>query len=333
MEASEWSIRQVMNARGRARAFACAAALSVITAAAAGCGGSGSPAGQVSLPSPTVQTSTSPPAASSPASSAQTSTASATSHPPARPRLRSPFASPRLRGYLAARSGDTTAAVYDPRTRRIWVYHPRLHEYTASIVKVEIMGTALAEAQQSGQGLPSSQTALIPTMIENSNNDAATAMLRAVGGPSAVARFDQSVGMTQTQPSTLALIPGTDLPGWGLTTTTARDEAILVSRFAYPSSVLSDSSRSYGLSLMEHIEADQRWGVTGGVPPGTTVALKNGWLPLGPTNWQIDSIGWVSGHGRDYVLAVLSEANPTEAYGIDTIETIAGDVYRSMGPH
>ena len=120
-------------------------------------------------------------------------------------------------------------------------------------------------------------------------------------------------------------------PAVGLTTTTARDEVILVSRFAYPNGVLSSVSRQYGLSLMENIESDQGWGVSGGVPPGTRIALKNGWLPLGPSNWQIDSIGWIDGHGRNYVLAVLTADNPSEAYGIDTIEGIASYIYRSRG--
>jgi len=224
-----------------------------------------------------------------------------------------------------------TAALYDEGTHHVWVFHPGVHEYTASIVKVEIMGTALQEAESAGQSLSSSETALMTTMIENSDNDSATALLQDVGGPSAVARFDRSAGMTQTQPSTLAFIPGTSLPGWGLTTTTALDEVTLVSNFAYPSSVLSDASRQYGLSLMENIEADQSWGITGGVPAGTTVALKNGWLPLGPSNWQIDSIGWVNGHGRNYVLAVLTADNPTEGYGIATIEAIASYIYQLQG--
>ena len=243
----------------------------------------------------------------------------------------SPFASRRLRRYLARRSGDVTAALYDERTRRLWLYRPELREYTASIVKVEIMGTALQDAESAGGSLPASETALLASMIENSDNDAATALLRDVGGPAAVARFDRSAGMTQTQPSTLAFIPGTSLPGWGLTRTTALDEVRLISEFAYPSPVLSDASRQYGLSLLENVETDQRWGISGGVPAGTTIALKNGWLPLGPSNWQIDSIGWVFGNGRNYVLAVLTEDNPTQAYGIATIETIARYVYRSAG--
>jgi len=240
-----------------------------------------------------------------------------------------PFADRSLRRYLAGRKGRITAAVYDARARRTWVLHPGLHEYTASIVKVQIMGAALNQAQARGQPLPPSQAALMGPMIEASDNDAATTLLADVGGPSALASFDKAAGLTQTQPSTLALIPGTNLPGWGLTLTTARDQVVLLARFAYPGPVLDDASRAYGLSLMEHVEADQGWGVSGGVPAGTTIALKNGWLPVGTSGWQVDSIGWVNGHGRDYVLAVLASGNPTEEYGIGTIETIARAVYQS----
>jgi hypothetical protein len=305
----------------------------------AGCGGglSLSPGAE-----PAPQASSAAPAVTSPAPGSPSGAASASASPspsvsPSGPRSGpggrgrggNPFADRSLRRYLAGRTGLITAAVYDARARRTWVLHPGLREYTASIVKVQIMGAALNQAQASGQPLPPSQAALMGPMIESSDNDAATTLLADVGGPSALARFDKAAGMTETEPSTLALIPGTDLPGWGLTRTTARDEVVLVARFAYPGPVLDDASRHYGLSLMEHVEAGQDWGVSGGVPAGTTIALKNGWLPVGTSGWQVDSIGWVRGHGRDYVLAVLASGNPTEEYGIGTIETIARAVYQS----
>jgi len=296
------------------------AALSVIAFLIPGCGGTnvaGPPAkpGNQSSPPPASSPSATPPAPAPHSSPPRVAT--------------SPFTGRRLRAYLAGRSGHVTAALYDARTKKTWLYHPQFAQYTASIVKVEIMGTALHEAEAAGRDLPAAEAALMPSMIENSDNDSATTLLQDVGGPSAIARFDRSAGLNDTVPSRLALIPGTSLPGWGLTTTTALDELTLVSNFAYPSSALSDAARKYGLSLMEHIEADQDWGVSGGVPAGTTVALKNGWLPVGSSGWQVNSIGWISGHGRNYVLAVLTDGSPTEAYGIDTIETIGRDVYRS----
>lgn len=321
---------------GRVRRLRRLAAISIIALIVTGCSRFGQAGGPASLASPAGSSAAARPRPSAPAQPAVASSKVAASSslpaPSRRARIAgSPFARPGLRAFLASRSGNVTAAVYDVGTRRVWVYRPGVREYTASIVKVEIMGTALREAQQAGRALPPAEEGLMPSMIENSDNDSATELLADVGGPGAVARFDRSAGMTATQPSTLALIPGTPWPGWGLTTTTALDEVVLVSRFAYPNTVLSGVSRQYGLSLMENVESDQDWGVSGGVPPGTTIALKNGWLPLGPSNWQIDSIGWIDGHGRDYVLAVLTADNPSEAYGIDTIDGIASYIYHSRG--
>jgi len=248
-------------------------------------------------------------------------------------RAKSPFAS--LAGYLSTRPGEVTAAVYDRLTGKIWVFHPGVREDTASIVKVEIMGTALWQAQVAGTSLPGTELALMTAMIENSDNDAATQLLADDGGPAKVQAFDEKAGMTGTTVSTQAFIPGsTTLPGWGLTTTTAFDEVRLVSKFAFPNTLLNRLDRNYGLGLMEHVEADQAWGVSAGVQPGTTVALKNGWLPLNltnDTNWQVDSIGWIHGHGRNYVLAVLSNGNPDEQTGIDTIDAISTRIYAELG--
>jgi hypothetical protein len=83
---------------------------------------------------------------------------------------------------------------------------------------------------------------------------------------------------------------------------------------------------------MEHITPDQDWGVSGGVPHNVTVALKNGWLPTGGYSWQINSIGWVRGDRRDYMIAVLTAADPGEEYGIDTIEHISSLVFADLRP-
>jgi beta-lactamase class A len=73
-------------------------------------------------------------------------------------------------------------------------------------------------------------------------------------------------------------------------------------------------------------------GVSGGVPAQVTAALKNGWLPLKGTDsdWQINSIGLVSGGGRTYLMAVLTTGNPTQQYGIDTIDQLAAKAWHDM---
>jgi hypothetical protein len=127
--------------------------------------------------------------------------------------------------------------------------------------------------------------------------------------------------------------PGFAWPGWGLTTTTPDDQIALLRQLVTPSSVLPRAAREYALSLMEDVTPSQRWGVSGGVPAQVTVALKNGWLPLhgGGSDWQINSVGWISGVGRNYLMAVLSTGNPSEQYGIDTIDKVAATVWQCMG--
>ena len=68
---------------------------------------------------------------------------------------------------------------------------------------------------------------------------------------------------------------------------------------------------------------------------GVTVALKNGWLPLtaGNSDWQVNSVGWVSGDGRSYLMAVLSTGNPSEQYGIDTLSHLGAMVWSALAPH
>ncbi len=63
------------------------------------------------------------------------------------------------------------------------------------------------------------------------------------------------------------------------------------------------------------------------------MALKNGWLPLDSAqqDWQVNSVGYISGSGRDYLMAVLSTGNPTEQYGIDTINQLAAMAWAALG--
>jgi polynucleotide 5'-kinase involved in rRNA processing len=97
-----------------------------------------------------------------------------------------------------------------------------------------------------------------------------------------------------------------------------------------PNSLLTDASRAYMLNLMEHINPTQDWVATGGVPSGVTVALKNGFAVI--NGWQINTTGWVDGGGRDYLIAVLTDGNATESYGIDTVNAVSAIVWDSLVP-
>ena len=127
--------------------------------------------------------------------------------------------------------------------------------------------------------------------------------------------------MTSTVPATDGI--------WGTTTTTAADRLAMVRAVVLPNPVLSDASRAYILYLMEHITPSQDWGATGGVPPGVTVALKNGFAII--DGWQINTEAWVDGDGRNYLVAVLTDNNPTESYGIETVNAISTIVWNALG--
>ena len=64
------------------------------------------------------------------------------------------------------------------------------------------------------------------------------------------------------------------------------------------------------------------------------VGLKNGWLPVASDRyrWEVNSIGWVRGGDRRYQIAVLTSYphQPSEAYGIHTIDQLAAMVWQHM---
>jgi Beta-lactamase enzyme family len=233
------------------------------------------------------------------------------------------FSDPAVASYLAGTTDDVTAAVYDEVTGSTSIYRPGIAETTASIIKVDILATLLAQGQASGQAITPGDQALAQDMIEESDNDDAQSLWDAEGGAPAVQSFDTTAGLTQTSP---------DKSGyWGLSMTTAADQVQLVRLVAYPNNVLTPASQSYELGLMSRVDPSQAWGVSAGVAPGTTVALKNGWLPLDGGGWQVNSVGYVNGDGRNYVIAVLTDGS-TEAGGISSIEGLSSLVWQALAP-
>jgi beta-lactamase class A len=227
-----------------------------------------------------------------------------------------PFAAA-LQSSVATRLGRVSVAVFDASTGATYSYNAGAQHMTVSIVKVAILGTLMRQAQDARRSLSSTERSLATQMIEQSNNDAATALWNEVGQGPGVKAFMNKVGMPATTPGSDGL--------WGLTSTNAPDQVSLVRTVAHPNAVLADSSRAYMDSLMGAVTASQKWGVSAGVGAGSTVALKNGWLPR-TDGWVINSIGHVRGGTRDYVIAVLQSGDPSMSYGITTVEHISGMV-------
>jgi beta-lactamase class A len=217
---------------------------------------------------------------------------------------------------LRGRNGEHAVSVYDRVTGLNCVYNGSKHFDSASIVKAIILAALLRWHQQTKTSLSSWERNEATLMIEQSDNDAATAL------------WDE-VGMTNLQRFlTLAKMGETELGQdgeWGLTQVTSHDEMLLLRLLTGSNSVLDAGSRAYELTLMAHVTSGEAWGVTAGTPSDVTWHVKNGWLP-DATGWHINSIGAFTGHGQNYMMAVLSvnaDDDDDEDYGIDTIEDIA----------
>ena len=235
--------------------------------------------------------------------------ASAPNRPASRPSLHR-----RLTAYADSRRGSVAVAVYDVVAQRLTVVHPRDRMVTASIVKADILQTLLY--QRHGH-LSQDERQLATRMIEQSDNDAASALWNDVGGAAGVRRYDEKIGLDQTDPHSDG--------EWGLTTTSASDQVTLVRNLFGPSKVLSKAWQRYARGLMRHVTSDQHWGISAGPPADAIVGLKNGWLPVASDRyrWEVNSIGWVRGADRRYEIAVLTAHQPSEGYGIHTIEHLS----------
>ena len=262
--------------------------------------------------------------------------------------------------YLNGRDGVVQAALFNEKTGRSYVLSNGDHtQFTASIVKVDILAKWLHHFQAQGATIPGdipySIKYLMQRMIENSDNAATTGLFAFGGGCDALTRFNELIPLKETT-------VGCETPtyyGWGNTKTTAADQVALMKVFAYgkPRHILGHDARSFGRELMENVEPDQRFGITCGPwgtscgPPnyaqpvaGTTVALKNGWktlptcsLPIDQCPWQVNSAGWVAGQGRNYALTVLTTDDPVGSgglygfnYGIDTIQAVSERVWNNL---
>jgi Beta-lactamase enzyme family len=239
---------------------------------------------------------------------ASSSKAAPTPSPSPRTVVTNPFTQPKVQAYLAKHPG-MSATVHDLATGKVWSYRPQAHDTMASIMKVDILETELYEhGVLHGEDLENATG-----MVENSSNDDAQDLWDAEGGAVAVSAYNRRVGLTGTTPNAQGF--------WGLSTTTAADQVTLLDHLAQPNPLLSPAERHQALRLMHTVELDQRWGVSAGLPHGTQVAIKNGWLPLDHSpGWEVNSDGIVTGNGYHDDVSVLTTGARTEAVGIKWIQ-------------
>jgi len=199
-------------------------------------------------------------------------------------------------------------------------FHQWQEFHSASVIKVITLGALLYQLQEAHESLDSYQDALATAMITQSDNDAQDELWNDIGMP-ALQAFVNAARMDHT-------VLGQD-DYWGLTEVNAHDELRLMQLLITHNPVLDTASRHYALRLMAEVISGQRWGVSAGAPPDTTVHIKDGWLP-DPDLWDINSIGDFTRQDRDYSIVILTSNDPDMAYGVDTVEAIARLINKAL---
>ena len=213
-------------------------------------------------------------------------------------------------------SGAVSVAVTNLTTGAAFTWGATSGMVTASVIKLDTLETMLLQHQQSGEDLSNWEDSEATDMIEHSDNDAADDLWGDIGSDEAVTAANKTFGLTST-------VAGTD-DLWGLTTTSAADQVILLKQLV-GTSALNAASQAYALGLMRAVEDDQAWGVSAVADANTPTALKNGWLNISDDDdlWAVNSVGIVTVKGQTLALAVMTQHQPDEETGISLVEQLA----------
>ena len=256
------------------------------------------------------------PAARFPASAAARSAAAPRAHAafewggegrgtPLAPFPRRPRSHPRARS-SPARAGRTSFAVLDS-SGRLSGLRTREHFETASVVKVMFLTAYLQMLGAHRRALGASDRALLYPMIHESNNDDASAVLgdrrrgrgRARGPRSRDARLRPGRRLVGVH-ADLGGRPGVFA---------SRLEQLIPARYY-----------GYARYLMSTIEPEQSWGVPPVARPDWQVYFKTGALP---SRGLFTEVARLEREAIAFTAAVMTDGEPSQAYGEETIEGVA----------
>lgn len=229
-----------------------------------------------------------------------------------------PSAQAHAQGRHVARSGIVmNTVVYDVSHHRYFTYNASTLFVTGSSMKVPIMLTFFDMIEREGRKPSSYEYGLLRTMIENSNNDSASALYYGeIGGAAGVASYMRRIGIRGLYPNPHA---------WGWSLIYPSTMVHLLTRL-YEGTILTASHRSLAFYYMEHVEADQQVGVGDTAPKGATVALKNGWVPAPDGLWAMNSSGIVMLGRETYIIASYTREDPSLLAGQNTVRQICAQV-------
>jgi hypothetical protein len=209
------------------------------------------------------------------------------------------------------RRGSSSLALIDTRGR-LYGFAPRRRFISASVSKAMLL---VAYLRQIGSRRPNAgERAALGPMITMSDNDRADAIYARVGdgGLLAVARRARMRNLT---------VAGY----WGSVFFSAVDQARFFRRLP---SMVPRRSRAYARRLLSSIIPAQRWGFS-------RVSARRGWRAFFKGGWRqtesgslVHEAAFFERGDRRFSLAVLTDGNPSHAYGTATLRGVARRLFR-----
>ena len=221
--------------------------------------------------------------------------------------------------FVHTREGLVSFAAIDSRGRARGVAENRPY-VSASVVKALLLAAELRRLESAGAGIDELTRTTLTQMITISDNDAADAIYARVGdaGLYAVANRTGMRSFTVSGYWANAQITAADMAAfmWNL------DKAVPAGK------------RDFGLSILGEIVPQQSWGIPEAAGPHWDIRFKGGWrsTELGQLVHQAAALR--HDDGSRTAVAVLTDAQPTQTYGIESVRGVAermldhGDAHR-----
>jgi hypothetical protein len=210
-------------------------------------------------------------------------------------------------GYARARAGLVSFALID-ETGRLRGYRARAVVPTASLLKAMLLVAYLRMGSVRDRDLTAGERGLLAPMIRWSANAPVATILPRIGAR----RLSRLVRIARMERFRLAW------PVWGLSETTARDQARFFNRI---DALVPARHRRYALSLLRRIVPSQRWGVAQVPHEGWRLYFKSGW---GSGTGLVDHQSALLVAGRYRIsLSVTTRFNPDHEYGKATLRGVA----------
>ena len=208
------------------------------------------------------------------------------------------------RQFAQSRSGVVSFAYVDGRGR-LHGYRPHMRYRSASLVKAMILVAYLRRASWGALPLDAQAHSRLGPMITRSDNIAANWAYDRVGRGPTLDALARRAGMREFAAADY----------WAYSLTSGRDQVLF---FARLERLTPPAYRGYALGLLRRIVPSQRWGIPRAAP-GWRATFKGGWFESRHLWHQVALLE--RGQTR-LVLAVLTDGNPTDAYGQATIEGV-----------